>query len=80
MLSNLIQTNTAKIDNWLAEHHLPTPSFDKDGPVDFGIDVPEIQQARMIVMESSLELHDLLAGPAMYLRSVVGRGPTEDPK
>ncbi|KAI9686629.1 MAG: hypothetical protein M1822_003640 [Bathelium mastoideum] len=70
-LSDLIQTNTAKVDNWLKERRLPTPSFDKDGPVDFGIDAPEIQQARMIVMESSLELHDLLLGPSMLLRPVL---------
>ncbi|KAL9095947.1 MAG: hypothetical protein Q9165_001945 [Trypethelium subeluteriae] len=47
LLSELIHTNTAKVDHWLNEHRLPSPSFDKDGPVDFGIDTPEIQQAHL---------------------------------
>ncbi|KAF2237623.1 O-methyltransferas-like protein [Viridothelium virens] len=70
-LANLIQINTAKVDDWLQQHSLPTPSFDKDGPVDLQIDSHDIQQARVTAMEASLELNDLLVGPTMLLRPVL---------
>ena len=63
------------MDDWLQERGLPTPSFDKDGPIDLKIDPPNIQKARAIAMEASLELNDLLMGPTMLLRPVVRRVP-----
>lgn len=70
-LAALVQANTAKVDEYLRKHHLPFPSFDEDGPVDFKIESDEVQNARTIAMEASLELHDLLLGPSMCLRPVV---------
>ena len=70
-LAALVQTNTAKLDGYLQEHSLPSPSFDEDGPVDLSIESDEIQKARVMAMEASLELYDLLLGPALCLRPVV---------
>ena len=70
-LAAQIQENTAKVDQYLREKSLPSPSFDVDGPVDFNIEDGEIQEAREKALESSLELHQLLLGPAMCLRPVV---------
>ena len=66
-----IQENTLKIDHYMSRKGLPSPSFDEDGPVDFKITSPEIEEARMIAIDSTLELHQLLLGPALCLRSVV---------
>lgn len=70
-LAAQIQENTAKVDQYLREKSLPSPSFDVDGPVDFNIEDEDIQEAREKALESSLELHQLLLGPAMCLRPVV---------
>lgn len=70
-LAAQIQDNTAKVDQYLQEKSLPSPSFDVDGPVDFNIEDEDIQEAREKALESSLELHQLLLGPAMCLRPVV---------
>ena len=70
-LAALVQANTAKVDGYLRERDLPFPSFDEDGPVDFKIESDEIQKARTVAMEASLELYDLLLGPSMCLRPVV---------
>lgn len=70
-LATLVQANTAKVDQYLQENNLPFPSFDEQGPVDFKIESDEIQNARTVAMEASLELHDLLLGPSMCLRPVV---------
>ncbi|KAL9038992.1 MAG: hypothetical protein Q9214_005058 [Letrouitia sp. 1 TL-2023] len=69
-LASLIQSNTAKVDAHFHDHHLPLPSFDEVGPVDFQIQSQEIQDARALAMEASLELYDLLLGPSMCLRPV----------
>ncbi|CAF9926558.1 MAG: hypothetical protein ALECFALPRED_003473 [Alectoria fallacina] len=70
-LATLVQANTAKVDQYLQENNLPFPSFDEQGPVDFKIESDEIQNARTVAMEASLELHDLLLGPSMCLRPVL---------
>ncbi len=70
-LAALVQSNTDKVDRYLREHHLPSPSFDEDGPVDFGIESKEIQDARTVAMDASMELHELLLGPSLCLRPVV---------
>lgn len=70
-LAAQIQENTAKVDQYLRSKRLPSPSFHVDGPVDFNIEDEEIQRARETALDSSLELHQLLLGPAMCLRPVV---------
>lgn len=70
-LAASIQENTRNVDEYLQRKGLPSPSFDEDGPVDFKIDDEDIQKAREVALESSLELHELLLGPALLLRPVV---------
>lgn len=70
-LAAQIQENTAKVDQYLQSKNLPSPSFHVDGPVDFQIEDEEIQKARETALDSSLELHQLLLGPAMCLRPVL---------
>ena len=70
-LANIIQTNTAKLDAYLHENHLPSPSFDEDGPIDFGIKSPDAEGARTAAIEAGMELNDLLLGPTMNIRPVV---------
>ena len=70
-LAAQIQENTAKVDQYLQSRGLPSPSFDQDGPIDFNIVDEQVQKAREIALDSSLELHQLLLGPALCLRPVV---------
>lgn len=70
-LAAQIQENTAKVDRYLQSRELPSPSFHEDGPVDFNIEDEKVQEAREIALDSSLELHQLLLGPALCLRPVV---------
>lgn len=72
-LSELIATNVAKLEGYWKSHNLPFPSFDVDGPVDMNLstDSPEIEAARMVAIEASMELQDLLQGPTASLRPIV---------
>ena len=70
-LAAQIQESTTKVDNYLQSKDLPSPSFDEDGPVDFGIESEEIAKAREKAREASLQLHDLLLGPVLCLRPIV---------
>ena len=70
-LAAQIQENTAKVDKYLRSKGLPSPSFDVDGPVDFKIEDEDIHNARETAIDASLELHQILLGPAMCLRPVV---------
>lgn len=70
-LAARIQKNTLKVDEYMRLNGLPSPTFDEDGPVDFKIHSREVQEARVIAIDSTLELHQLLLGPALCLRPVV---------
>jgi len=70
-LAALVQSNTDILDRYLREHGLPSPSFEENGPVDFGIESKDIQDARTAAIDASMELYELLLGPAMCLRPVV---------
>ena len=72
-LSAIISTNTAKVDEYLKSHNRPSPSFGEDHPADLGIppDAVEIDNARNAALEASIELQDLLQGPASLLRPIV---------
>ena len=76
-LAAQIHENTTKVDQYLLSRSLPSPSFHEDGPVDFEIEDEEIQKARETALDSSLELHQLLLGPAMCLRPVVSIQPVQ---
>lgn len=47
-LASLIQSNTAKVDVYFGDHHLPQPSFNEEGPVDFQIQSQDVQDARAL--------------------------------
>ena len=70
-LAAQIRDNTLKVDHYLQSKDLPSPSFHVDGPVDFQIEDGEIQKAREMALDASLELHQLLLGPTMCIRPVV---------
>jgi hypothetical protein len=71
-LAAQIQISNAVIDDFfLKENNLPTPSFDENGPVAFGLKSEEAKAALDIAKASSLELFDLLQGPALALRPAV---------
>ncbi|KAM7217512.1 S-adenosyl-L-methionine-dependent methyltransferase [Rhypophila decipiens] len=65
-LSNRIATNTAKIDAYLDENSLPTPSFsaqyDQPSPLPTTAP-PEILAARKAILQDTLELRQLMLGP-----------------
>lgn len=69
-LAAQIQASTCTVDKYLKDHNLPAPSFHEDGPVDFGLN-KEAQKALEAAKTSSLELFDLLQGPAVALRPTV---------
>ena len=70
-LAEAIINSTKTVDSYLQENNLPTPSFDSDGPVNFGISSDDVESARINVIEASLELADLLQGPMAFLRPIV---------
>ena len=70
-LARIIEENTKLVDEYLEKNALKSPSFEADGPVDFGINDPDVEKARLRASEASLELHDLLEGPRMQLRPKV---------
>ena len=72
-LAAVTSTNTAKVDNYLESHGLPGPSFDVDAPLDLGIpqEATDIEDARKVTLEATIELQDLLQGSTSLLRPVV---------
>lgn len=71
-LAFIIQSKTAQVDEYLQSHDRPSPSFDVDCPPDLGIppDATDIEEARMEAIEASIELQELLQGPANLLRPI----------
>lgn len=66
-LAFIVATNTAKYDDYLSSHSLPSPSFDKETP--FRLELPdEITRARDAVLEASTELQALILGPVEFLQ------------
>ena len=70
-LAKQILANTNEVDGYLSCNNLPQPSFNVDGPVDFGIKSAEVEVSRLSAIESTMELQDLLLGPTMLLRPTV---------
>lgn len=69
-LAESVGSNTRKLDQYFKSKNLPTPSFDVDGPVDFGIAATDgdVEEARVKAIEAAMELIDLLQGPMALLR------------
>lgn len=72
-LASIIASRTAKVDEYLRSHNRPSPSFDIDNPPDLGIpiDAVDIDEARVEAIEASIELQELLQGPASLLSPIV---------
>ncbi|KAK6598385.1 O-methyltransferase [Botrytis cinerea] len=70
-LATQVAENTKRVDDYLRQHDLPSPSFDAEGPVDFCIRSEEIQRARNLAIDGAAELLDLLRGPKESLQPVV---------
>ncbi|KAI9646018.1 hypothetical protein NHQ30_005456 [Ciborinia camelliae] len=70
-LAKIIATNTDKISKHLLDNDLPLPSFDVNAPNRSLIspDAPEIEAARVAVIDATLILRDLILGPKEYLMS-----------
>lgn len=69
-LAAIISSNTAIVDTYLKTNHIPSPSFDKDAPIqNLGIpkEAIEIDDARRNALAASQELQDLLQGPTACL-------------
>ncbi|TEY87529.1 hypothetical protein BOTCAL_0001g00550 [Botryotinia calthae] len=69
-LATQVAENTKRVDEYLRQHDLPSPSFDAEGPVDFCIRSEEIQRARNLAIDGAAELLDLLRGPKESLQPV----------
>lgn len=65
-----VAENTKEVDEYLRKHDLPLPSFDAQGPVDFGIRSEEVRQAHNLAIDGAAELLDLLRGPKECLQPV----------
>lgn len=61
-LAATVAQNTQLIDSYLADKDLPYPSFDATGPTDLGLP-PDLDEARVAVLQATQELNDLLQGP-----------------
>jgi hypothetical protein len=61
-LSAIISDYTTKIDTFLANNRLPHPSFEANAPASLGLP-PDLEEARLVVLQATQELNDLLQGP-----------------
>jgi hypothetical protein len=69
-LADIIASHTNKIDQFLLSANKPTPSFDINASKT--IDLPEdLEHSRVLVLEATIELNELLLGPKELLLSKV---------
>ena len=61
-LAATVAIHTAIVDNYIEEQKLPHPGFEATAPTEFHFP-HDIEQSRMLVLEASQELNDLLQGP-----------------
>lgn len=71
-LAAQVATNAAIIERYLLSNGLPLPSFSADGPTDLVMESKEVEDARLVMLDASIELLDLLQGPKACLRPTVG--------
>lgn len=71
LLSSRIATNTSKLNDYLEANGLPTPSFEVNGPSQSSVpsSEPEIEAARIAIIDDTQELRRLVLGPRDYLMS-----------
>lgn len=70
-LASRIAANTTKLNTYIEAHHLPTPSFDVNGPKDTLVPKEEkdVEAARVAIIDDTQELRRLVLGPREYLMS-----------
>lgn len=73
-LAQLIAVHTAKISAYLAALDLPAPSFREEGPVAWALPdgapgAADIEASRLIVIDATQRLRNLVLGPRDYLTS-----------
>ncbi|TGJ78458.1 hypothetical protein E0Z10_g10305 [Xylaria hypoxylon] len=70
-LATRIAENTARVNEYLLNQNLPTPSFDVEGPLDTMIPKHEVEveSARVAIIDDTLKLRRLVLGPREYLMS-----------
>ncbi|KAM7189018.1 S-adenosyl-L-methionine-dependent methyltransferase [Naviculisporaceae sp. PSN 640] len=77
LLSNRIAANTAKVDAYLEENSLPTPSFSaqycQPSPLP-ATAPPGILMARKAVLQDTLELRQLMLGPREHVLDLANPG------
>ncbi|KAF7879473.1 hypothetical protein EAF04_000669 [Stromatinia cepivora] len=80
-LATIIATNTEKISKYLLDNDLPLPSFDVDALNRSLIssNAPEIEAARVAVIDATLMLRDLILGPnlALDVRRIIRHAMTK---
>lgn len=64
-LAAAITQAASTISSYIDEHKLPAPSFAEDGPERYPM-APEVQIARLQLMESATDLLHLAMGPESY--------------
>ena len=67
-LAATITRETEKLDRYMKENGLPTPSFEVDAPSNFPKLDGEIKKAREEVVRATKELGDLVTGPTESVR------------
>lgn len=69
-LGERIAANSALVNEWLASKKYRMPSFDQDADQEFPSTAgsPEIEIARLAIIDDTSALHDLIIGPGEVLR------------
>lgn len=68
-LAQMVASDTAIVEKYYVDRGLPLPSFEVGGLEDPAIrDDPIAENARIALIGSCLELHDLVQGPVMQVR------------
>lgn len=69
-LGERIAQNSALVNKWLASKNFKSQSFDQDADEEFPstADSPEIEAARLAIIDDTSALHDLTIGPGEVLR------------
>lgn len=69
-LGERIARNSALVNKWLASKKCKIPSFHQDADQEFPstANSPEIETARLAIIDDTSALHDLIIGPGEVLR------------
>jgi hypothetical protein len=76
-LSTTISQNTERFDKWLRDNNRAQPSFAADGPLFDDPFPPEVESARILIQDASLELSELVQGPRAVLMTALSSSRTD---